>query len=226
MTSADPTLWLYVNFGQLTAKTCWLESLYIGTGAYDTPALDRAGNGNNLTLNAVTPVNGKYGKEMSFNGSTSFAQASSPVIGTTGTVAVRWKRNRIGTAETILSNQSASTDGIRYHVDTSNNLYAVVGGSSPVSILIKSGFTDITESHTFGIKFSATSATPFYDGAEGTAVSATQVLGLANLAIGRNQIDSTGYASGQGCFRVDSRIWTADEARAWSLNPIIIDSRV
>ena len=40
-----------------------------------------------------TPVNGKYGKEMSFNGSTSYAQASSPVIGTTGTVAIRFKQD-------------------------------------------------------------------------------------------------------------------------------------
>ena len=41
--------------------------------------------GNNLTATDITYVNGKHGKEMSFNGSTSYAQASSPVIGTTGT---------------------------------------------------------------------------------------------------------------------------------------------
>lgn len=218
---------LVLNFEIATAGDVYeIESIYIGTGAYDTPALDRAGNGNSLTLNAVTPVNGKFYKEMSFNGVTSFGVDKSPVVGTSGTLIMRWKRNRVGTAETLISNQSATTDGLRYHIDASNNLYAIIGGSSPVSILIKSGFTDITASHTFGIRFSDTSATPFYDGVDGTAVSATQVLGLANLAIGRNQIDSTGYASGQGCFRVDSRIWTADEARAWSLNPISIDSRV
>lgn len=223
-TGITSTTALWISFN--TQVTVELDTIYIGTGAYDTPALDRSGNGNSLALTAVTPVNGKYGKEMSFNGFTSFGVDKSPIVGTSGTLIMRWKRNRVGTAETLISNQSATTDGLRYHIDASNNLYAIIGGSSPVSILIKSGFTDTTSSHVFGIKFSASSATPFYDGVDGSAVSATQVLGLANLAIGRNQIDSTGYASGQGCFRADSRIWTADEARAWSLNPISIDSRV
>ena len=218
---------LVLNFEIATVGDVYeIETLYIGTGAYDTPALDRAGNGNSLALTAVTPVNGKFYKEMSFNGVTSFGVDKSPVVGISGTLIMRWKRNRIGTAETIISNQSATTDGLRYHIDESNNLYAIIGGASPVSILIKSGFTDTASSHTFGIRFSATSATPFFDGVDGTPVSATQVLGLANFAIGRNQIDSTGYASGQGFVRYDSRIWTADEARAWSLNPISIDSRL
>lgn len=219
-------LHIWPDYGLTTSPTWYLETIYIGTGAYDYQNKDRAGNGNSLTLNAVTPVNGKYCKEMSFNGFTSFGVDKSPIVGTSGTLIMRWKRNRVGTAETLISNQSTTTNGLRYHIDASNNLYAIIGGSSPVSILIKSGFTDTTSSHAFGIKFSATSATPFYDGVEGTAVSATQVLGLANFAIGRNQIASTEYASGQGFYRYDSRIWTADEARAWSLNPISIDSRM
>ena len=43
---------------------------YTGDGGGAT-VKDRAGNGNNLTATDITYVNGKYGKEMSFNGSTS-----------------------------------------------------------------------------------------------------------------------------------------------------------
>ena len=96
-----------INYINLINGSFSIKDIYIGTGAYDTPALDRAGNGNNLSLTAVTPVNGKYGKEMSFNGSTSYAQASSPVIGATGTVAVRFKLNYMG-FQVIASNSELS----------------------------------------------------------------------------------------------------------------------
>ena len=214
-------------------KTMWIESLYVGTGAYDTPALDRAGNGNNLTLKAVTPVNGKYGKEMSFNGSTSFAQASSPVIGTTGTIAVRFKRNVAGVSQRLFNNNSdGAKDGCSLIMMNTNNIMLyTLNDSGETPYTLKTGFTDVSNYHTGVLRITGSQIIFMFDGVDYTFTqTADMVSGLANLTLGRRAITSAGYdyfLNGIiSHFRYDSRIWTAEEARAWSLNPISIDSRV
>ncbi len=198
-----------------------IETLYIGTGAYDTPALDRAGNGNNLTLNAVTPVNGKYGKEMSFNGSTSFAQASSPVIGTTGTVAVRFKRNSTGSLQRLFTNSTGDDNGVYAQFDIYDS-FAVYFSNGVTRVGY--GVETIGDTTTWHTVIFDTSGRAYLDGnLVSTTLPTSWVAGLANLKIG--QLGGSTYFNGIiSHFRYDSRIWTADEARAWSLNPSVEDS--
>jgi len=208
-----------------------MQVIYIGTGAYDTPAKDRSGNGNNLALTAVAPVNGKYGKEMAFNGVTSFAQASSPVIGTTGTIALRFKRGAVGVISDIVRNSIQANDrnGFRVHFSSANNLLFVVGDSSTTQAVTSTGlFSDMTEYHSAIISFSGTSIIMYIDGVLDQTIAQTVQIVLSsstqNLLFGQNGAGAGFFNGIISHFRYDSRIWTADEARAWSLNPSVEDS--
>lgn len=214
---------IWPDYALSTLPTWYLESIYIGSGLYDTPVYDKACC-NRMINNGVLPVQGTRGLAMSFNGA-QYLQADNPVIGITGTNPVYWKRGRIGVAETLFSNQSATTNGIRYYIDASNDLYALFGGASPVSVLIKTGFTDITAYHSFGVIVSGTTATPFYDFALGTSVSVTPVSGLANLTIGRNPLTSSDYATGSGYISIYANQWTLKEVNRYYDGDDAVDSQ-
>ena len=199
-----------------------IEALYIGTGAYDTPAKDRAGNGNGLALTAVTPVDGKYGKEMSFNGSTSFAQAPSLVIGTGGTIAIRFKRGSLGIEQGLFSTTNATGNGLGFSFNTSNVLRLVFSNGTT---MVGSGTKVFNSTNVFSSVVVNSSGQVFYDGVLSTdTVPTSWVIGLRNLLLGT---DATNFFNGIiSHFRYDSRVWTAAEALAWSMNPLSIDSRV
>jgi hypothetical protein len=196
---------------------------YTGDGGGAT-IKDRAGNGNNLTATNITYVNGKHGKEMSFNGSTSYAQASSPVIGTTGTVAVRFKINYTAFGEIVSNTDANSYNGIRIR-PSSGVLGVVIGGVSS-NQLVQIGSIN-TNYHTLvftwdGSTVSYTIDNIYYTTTQTVAMSASSL----NMNLGRKPSGVDLFNGIISHFRYDSRIWTADEARAWSLNPISIDSRV
>jgi len=216
-----------IDTGGSPGQTFIISSIYIGTGAYTTPALDRAGNSNNLTLNAVTPVNGKYGKEMSFNGSTSYAQASSPVIGTTGTVAVRFKLNALGSSQIILDNRDGTGyNGILVAMLPSGAINIDLRGISGSVHSITTTQTLTTSTYnTITITYSASQMIVYLNGVaiNTSTISIVATSSVTNLQIGKRS--TSGYLNGIiSHFRYDSRIWTADEARAWSLNPSVEDS--
>lgn len=206
---------IYLRIDSVSGSIVDLDVVYIGTGAYDTPALDRSGNGNNLSLTAVTPVNGKYGKEMSFNGSTSYAQASSPVIGTTGTIAIRFKRGSLGIEQGLFSTTNATVNGLGFSFNTSNVLRLVFSNGTT---MVGSGTKVFNSTNVFSSVVVNSSGQVFYDGVLSTdTVPTSWVLGLRNLLLGT---DATNFFNGIiSHFRYDSRIWTADEALAWSVNP-------
>jgi len=66
---------LYINAGQLTAKTCWLSQLYIGTGAYDRLVFDNSYHYRHLINNAVVPTP----KGLYFNGETSYLRSKEKI---------------------------------------------------------------------------------------------------------------------------------------------------
>ena len=198
---------------------------YTGDGGGAT-VKDRAGNGNNLTATNITYVNGKYGKEMSFNGSTSYAQASSPVIGTTGTVAIRFKINSTVTTEIIADTRNESGLYGVLIVVVSNSLgFRYFGDTTQEVILTNAcgiGWRSLEISY---------DSTNIYSYLDGVLISTTQITvsgftNNGNLLLGKNFASNATFNGIISHFRYDSRIWTADEARAWSLNPISIDSRV
>ena len=198
---------------------------YTGDGGGAT-VKDRAGNGKNLTATAITYVNGKYGKEMSFNGSTSFAQESSSVIGTTGTVAVRFKVGAAGVINPIFDNKRENYGSYLVR-DASNALQYIQGvGVSGVQTKNIATFTD-SDYHTMIIAYGSGETKYWFDGASiASSAYSTNTSQAGNLVLGAFTTKSSVLNGTISHFRYDSRIWTADEARAWSLNPISIDSRV
>ena len=54
---------------QLTAKTCWLESLYVGDGSYLDPVIDNSYSLAHAENHGVIPVDGVCGKAGYFNNS-------------------------------------------------------------------------------------------------------------------------------------------------------------
>ena len=69
ITSTEPSLILYINQGQLTAKTCWLESFYVGDGSYLDPVIDNSYSLAHAENHGVIPVDGVCGKAGYFNNS-------------------------------------------------------------------------------------------------------------------------------------------------------------
>jgi len=51
-----------------------IETIYIGTGAFTSNLLDKNGN-TDMLMSSVVPVNGKFGKALSFNGVTSYLRS-------------------------------------------------------------------------------------------------------------------------------------------------------
>lgn len=200
--------------GSASGDVYEIDFIYIGTGAYDTPALDRSGNGNNLTLNAVTPVNGKYGKEMSFNGSTSYAQASSPVIGTGGTVSIRFKQIN-NTGLQFIFNSADGSNGLT--LSATNGVLNISADGAGVNI------DSIASEY---VTFSFCSDGKVYkNGALHAQANTWDVVGIRNLILGAGTPGAFGAFNGIiSHIRIDSRVWTADEALAWSLNPSVEDS--
>lgn len=228
ISSAHSSFLLSVNNGSTTPATAWYDTIYIGTGAYDTPALDRAGNGNDFTNTACTPVNGKYGKELAFNGTTSFLKASSPVIGTTGTIAVRFKSNQIAYYSVFCSNANSSLiNGVSFFMINSV-LTARFRNGEKHQDLISATVSDTAIYHTAILTFSNTEAKIYFDG--GTVHTTTLTLPVAagtnNLHIGSTPEVTDLFNGIISHFRYDFDIWTADEARAWYLNPNSVDSRI
>lgn len=192
---------------------------YTGDGG-STSILDRAGNGNNLTATNITYVNGKYGKEMMFNGSTSFAQASSPVIGTSGTIAIRFKMNQLNKAQYLITN-SSNTYGFRLYTESNNVINLFIGGDSGYDNYNIGMVSDTTYYHTLIVTVNGLNATVHRDGVT-TSITLTRTLstGLLNLMFGYYPgVPNLAFNGIISHFRYDSRIWTADEALAWSLNP-------
>lgn len=217
--------------GVAGGDTMSLDWVYIGTGAYDTPAKDRAGNGNSLALTAVTPVNGKYGKEMAFNGSTSYAQASSPVIGTTGTVTIRLKPASLtANLRPFGTRRPGLPGGVAGFINLDTGVFAFTIVKADASVQAVEAGTVSTSYYTaFTFTWDGTTIKTYREGILVNSVSQLEpaTIAIDNLVLGRTGTYGLEYFNGIiSHFRYDSRVWTADEALAWSLNPISVDSRV
>ena len=219
-----------IHIGEITSNDTAafeIQFIYIGTGAYTSLVSDRSGRGNNLTNVAVTPVNGKYGRELSFNGKTSYLQASSPVIGATGTIAVRFKMNQLNKAQYLVTN-SSNTYGFRLYTESNNVINLFIGGDSGYDNYNIGMVSDTTYYHTIIVTVNGLNATVHRDGVT-TSITLTHTLsaGLVNLMFGYyTDVPSLAFNGIISHFRYDNRVWNADEAMQWYLNPTSPDSRV
>lgn len=207
-----------------------VDFVYIGSGLYDSKALDRSGNGNDLTLTAVTPVNGKFGEEMSFNGASSFARALNPVIGTTGTIAIRFKRYASDSSmqRLVMNSESTTYTGMQLFFNSSNYLtYGIGNGTTAPTTPVGSAVID-TNYHIVVVTITNTLIQIYFDGVQIRSASITpMVQAKNNLFIGCASHYAGEFFNGIiSHFRYDSRIWTADEIYKWNKDPSSTDSRV
>jgi len=68
--------------GSASGDVYEIEFIYIGTGLYDSLALDASGNGNHGTVYGATPVAGITGRALQFNGVNDYTLPASPGLST------------------------------------------------------------------------------------------------------------------------------------------------
>lgn len=213
-----------------SGNVLYIDWVYVGSGVYDTLIKDRSGNGNNAINNAIRPVSGKYCKEMMFNGSTSYVHHTMSSIGTTGTFAVRFKRLLLSTSQALFSTISASnTNGFLGYFDSGDNTFRLrVAGSTAQNIVIGTA-NSTSDYYTSVIRVSGSSVVSMFNAGEDTttALTVTPVVSTSSLTLGvlgtLLSLWFNGYISH---FIYDARLWSSEEAKEWSVNPISIDSRI
>jgi hypothetical protein len=203
---------IFPNYPATTAITWYLESIYIGTGAYTIPIPDSAGL-NPLTNNGLLPVQSPFGLALRASGA-QYAECDNPVFGTTGTISLYFRRAVLGTTQYITHNSSSFSDGFLLSFNTSNIFrIGLSNGSSIVGYGTKV-FNDTTAWHSANI---CTNGKVYYDGVlSSDVVSTTWIAGVSKLIIGYY---GSAYFSGDIIVRVDNRVWSAADVASWHNDP-------
>lgn len=191
--------------------------LYIGTGAYLTPLHDKSGKVK-WTNHGLLPVDGYRGKGL-LALETQYAVADSPVIGTTGTVAIQFQRGLLGVSQILVTNLNTAEDGF-YLEFTSSNMLKILfaNGSSLDSFNIKI-IDDTTMVHTIIFK---SDGKVFCDGILSvTTITTHWIAGKKNFTLCN---EASAFHGIIHAFRVDSRVWTDAECLSWSNDPRSVDS--
>lgn len=197
-----------------------ISDIYIGSGEYATPLHDKS---NNIRWKnyGLLPVDGVRGKGLLAQGA-QYAVADSPVIGTTGTLAIRFSRNSLGTDQWFFENASAVSNGILVRFDTSNNLLATVSNGTTLVTYTLGTISDYAI-HTLALRLGGIA---YLDGANtGVTVPTIAAAGLLNAVFLRAGGASAYFFNGViHDFRVDSRVWTDAECLSWHNDPKSVDS--
>lgn len=212
---------IWPNYGESTAITWYLESIYIGSGLFDTPVYDRAGN-YNLTNYGVLPVKGVRGQALSFNGAR-YLQADNPVIGTTGTIAFTIKRASIGTEQYIFSNSTMNASGFSLRFNSSNILRLSIFNGTGYGYGAQT-ITDVTAWHDIVVSFSASAIIIYIDGVVADNIASPQVMAPATavLTIGQSGQAFNGMIAN---VRYDTKIWTQDDVTRYHNGDDAVDSQ-
>lgn len=70
---------LYVNYGNTTANTVWVDWIYIGDGSYTSLCRDNSGKGKHGTISGAISSKGVLGRGMYFDGVDDYIQANSDI---------------------------------------------------------------------------------------------------------------------------------------------------
>ena len=212
-------LWITFN----TQVTAEIDRVYLGTGAYLSKPVDRAGVP--WTNYGALPVPGPFGTGLQFSGN-SYLQAPGPMIGTTGTVAMVIRADSITTNQLPFFNRG-STDGMAMFIA------ATTGGSS-VNIRKADGSLQTVNTGTFTvgtlyfivITYTATQLKAYRDGALLATTNLTEPprLSTTPLTVGGVSSIPDQFFRGFISIRADSRVWTDDEIARWSRDPYSEDS--
>lgn len=222
---------IFFNFGRTTTTSdiVALDTIYIGSGLYDTPVYDKACC-NRFTNNGVLPVLAPRGLGMVFNGA-HYLEANNPVIGTTGTIAFKFRRNMLGTIQRIITNNLAGTsgyNGITAYFQTGNNIEFQLGGISALQTLSFGSFAETTNDHTAVIKFDGATVSYSIDGAGFVGTTQTVQVGqsVTNFIIGANP-NKTVQFLGATLYdvRADDRLWTQADVTRYHNGDDPVDSQ-
>lgn len=201
--------------GATAGNTISLDTIYIGSGLYDTPVYDKAGC-NRATNYGVLPVKGTRGQALSFNGG-SYLQFDNPVIGTTGTIAFKLKDVPSGV---ICWNESYNSNGIGifYASDKILVRLSYSGGNTQLEATVSSTGSFVLTFINGDIKLYRDTMII------ATSTFANITAGTNNLKIGREVAGA--YLTGViGGFRYDSRIWTQSDVTRYNNGDDAVDSQ-
>jgi hypothetical protein len=198
--------------GASTGNTLSIDTIYIGSGLYDTPVYDKACC-NRATNYGALPVPAPRGLGLAFNGA-QYLQFDNPVIGTIGTIAFKYVPGNITQASVLADNSGPSGfSGIRIRQISSSLTMVISSASASQTISLTSSLVALT---IIVVKISISSSNVVFSingGTENTiALTLTPMSGSSNLTIGKRAVDSTGFLTGTIYdIGYDSRIWTQDD---------------
>ena len=223
--TGSDSLAFVVNYPATAAITWYLESIYIGTGAYTTPLFSRSCC-NQLTNYGLIPVRSPFGLALRASGA-QYAEADNPVIGSTGTIAVYFKRGLLGTAQTIVDNRDNTfLNGIAIALDASNTLSVIIRDATLVPPYAVATIADTTTYHSLVVIWDGSTIKTYLDGVYSTrAQVAPMSMPTKNLRICSHASSATNYFTGDLIARYDARVWSAAEVASWHNNPRSVDSQ-
>lgn len=201
----------FIVFHGTSGITMSVDTIYIGSGLYDTKVPDITGKVVVTDYGALPVVTDSGRKALSFNGA-QYLQADRPVIGTTGTIAVKFKRNAIsGTLERIFFNRnSVGLKGIAVSLSLDNTIQLTMSSDTSSCIINGGVVSDITMWHTIVFIWSGSQVFSSLDGAPLIVqTQSVQVLqSTTPLYIGRHN-SAADFFNGLLADPVyDSRLWT------------------
>lgn len=204
--------------------TTSIDTIYIGSGLYDTPVYDKACC-NRATNKGVLPVPGPRGLALSFNGAQSLV-GDNPIIGTTGTIAFKFKRKILGTLQAIMSNQTYGASGALVFFEAGNTIRFAVNNGSTYGYSATGTQTDTANFHSCVITFESSALRFYIDGIANAVHLNPQQMALATavLYIGRESGGSYGSYD-LADIRYDSRIWTQDDVTRYHNGDDAVDSQ-
>lgn len=212
--------------GASTGNTLSIDTIYIGSGLYDTPVYDKACC-NRFTNYGALPVNGLRGKALQFSGA-QYLQADNPVIGTTGTVAIKFKCGVLGTTPVLVDNRDTSkSNGFAIVLLADNTVNVIIRDATQAPFYSLGTISDIISIHTLVIAYNGTTIVSYLDN---VMSSRTQTVAMSNsttnLCIGRPSSVLDNFFTGNLYdFRYDSRIWTADDVTRYHNGDDTVDSQ-
>jgi hypothetical protein len=213
----------------VSGNILYVDAIYIGSGLYDTPVYDKACC-NRATNNGVFPVPGPRGLAMSFNGAQSL-QFDNPVIGTTGTIAFKFKLGLLGVIQRIMSNRNASTgfNGVSISLSAGNTFQFVAAGSSSVQLVdMPKIFSELVDWHSCVVTFSGSQISYSLDNAILSTVAQTVQIGQSTTSLFISQFVSGLAQNYTGLLadpRIEARLWTQDDVTRYHNGDDMVDSQ-
>lgn len=217
-----------VFYGATVGNTISLDTIYIGSGLYDTPVYDKACC-NRFTNNGVLPVPAPRGQGMLFQGA-QYLQADNPVSGITGTWFCKLARNAVGSYnERIAANNEYVTNtGMTYYISSTGSVAFSYGtGASMPTFSTTETIADINL-HDLVFVFTGSVLYIYIDGllVKTTTGLSAMAQPKTNLTIGsashmidayfNGKIFDAGYAS---------NLWTANDAIRYHNGDDAVDSQ-